>query len=67
MNTTKQRAEEIVAAGGHTSVQGLEKAFKEHDDIAAVIVEGVQGSGGAIKATSEFLTRIRDYRKQHID
>lgn len=44
----------------YNDIVDLEKTFEEHDDIAAVIVEGVQGSGGAIRATTEFLQKISD-------
>lgn len=37
----------------------LKETFAKHDDIAAVIMEGVQGSGGAISATTEFLAAVR--------
>jgi glutamate-1-semialdehyde 2,1-aminomutase len=41
-------------------VPSLERVFDHHEDIAAVIVEGVQGSGGAIQAREDFLAAIRD-------
>jgi glutamate-1-semialdehyde 2,1-aminomutase len=43
----------------YNDVPGLERAFDEHEDIAAVIVESVQGSGGAIRAREDFLASIR--------
>lgn len=43
----------------YNNVKGLEKALEKHSDIAAVLLEGVQGSGGGIPATMEFLNAIR--------
>lgn len=43
----------------YNDVEGLRKTFVENGDIAAVIVEGMQGNA-AISATAEFLTAIRE-------
>ncbi|MDR0954588.1 MAG: aspartate aminotransferase family protein [Rikenellaceae bacterium] len=41
-------------------VEALEKVFEQHpDEIAGVIVEGIQGVAGIVPATSEFLRAIR--------
>lgn len=43
-------------------VEGVERAFAEHgDDIACVLVEPVQGSGGCIPADADFLQALRDH------
>ncbi|KAH8883210.1 PLP-dependent transferase [Thozetella sp. PMI_491] len=44
----------------YNDVDGVKKVFEEHKDIAAVILEAVQSSGGAVSATAEFLKTIRD-------
>ncbi|KAJ5289208.1 aminotransferase [Penicillium angulare] len=38
----------------------LNEVFNTHDDIAAVLVEGMQGSGGGIPASRKFLRAIRE-------
>jgi glutamate-1-semialdehyde 2,1-aminomutase len=43
----------------YNNVSGVEEAFAKNADIAAVLVEGIQGSGGSISASSEFLQKIR--------
>ena len=43
----------------YNDVAGVERAFKQHEDIAAIILEGMQGSGGAIQGSPEFLKAIR--------
>ncbi|KAJ5516385.1 hypothetical protein N7527_007945 [Penicillium freii] len=40
--------------------KGVQEAFSQNNDIAAVILEGVQGSGGFISASPEFLRTIRE-------
>lgn len=39
--------------------EALEKTFQEHKDIAAVIIEGIQGVGGVQIPTTAFLQKIR--------
>jgi glutamate-1-semialdehyde 2,1-aminomutase len=39
---------------------GVQEAFAQHDDIAAVILEGIQGSGGYISGSKGFLRTIRE-------
>lgn len=39
---------------------GVREAFAQHSDIAAVLLEGIQGAGGLISATPEFLGAIRE-------
>ncbi|KAJ5852332.1 Tetrapyrrole biosynthesis glutamate-1-semialdehyde aminotransferase [Penicillium soppii] len=39
---------------------GVQEAFAQHDDIAAVILEGIQGSGGFISGSTDFLRTIRE-------
>lgn len=39
---------------------GVQEAFAQHDDIAAVILEGIQGSGGYISGSKDFLRTIRE-------
>ena len=43
----------------YNDVAGVERAFKQHEDIAAIILEGMQGSGGAIQGSPEFLKAVR--------
>ena len=43
----------------YNDVDGLEQAFSQHQDVAAVIVEAMQGSAGFIPASPEFLEAIR--------
>ena len=40
-------------------VKALESCFAANDDIAAVIVEGIQGVAGIVEASKEFLCAIR--------
>ncbi|KAJ5950383.1 uncharacterized protein N7479_008796 [Penicillium vulpinum] len=40
--------------------EGVREAFSQNNDIAAVILEGIQGAGGFISATPEFLQTIRE-------
>jgi glutamate-1-semialdehyde 2,1-aminomutase len=44
----------------YNSVAETREAFAKHDDIAAVLVEGVQGSAGSIPASKEFLGTIQE-------
>jgi glutamate-1-semialdehyde 2,1-aminomutase len=39
---------------------GVQEAFAQHEDIAAVILEGVQGAGGFIPGSKDFLRTIRE-------
>lgn len=43
----------------YNDVAGLRDAFIEHGDIAAVILEAMQGSAGAIPGKPEFLDAAR--------
>lgn len=43
----------------------LEKAFNESDDIAAVIIEGMQGVGGVQIPTTSFLKKIQSLCEKH--
>ncbi|KAI8294281.1 putative aminotransferase [Colletotrichum sp. SAR11_240] len=48
----------------YNDIQQLAEAFENNKgDIAAVLVEGMQGSGGAIPATTEFLRAIREHSR----
>ncbi|KAF4811491.1 putative aminotransferase [Colletotrichum siamense] len=48
----------------YNDVKQLAEAFENNKgDIAAVLVEGMQGSGGAIPATTEFLRAIREHSR----
>jgi acetylornithine/N-succinyldiaminopimelate aminotransferase len=49
----------------HNDEQALEKAFQEHKDITAVIIEGIQGVGGIRVANASFLKKIRTLCDQH--
>jgi glutamate-1-semialdehyde 2,1-aminomutase len=40
--------------------EAVREAFMQNDDIAAVILEGIQGAGGFISASLEFLRTIRE-------
>ncbi|KAJ5862235.1 hypothetical protein N7455_006303 [Penicillium solitum] len=40
--------------------KGVQETFSQNNDIAAVILEGIQGSGGFISASPEFLRTIRE-------
>lgn len=40
--------------------EALRGAFSEHDDITAVITEGIQGIAGIYEASEEFIKAIRD-------
>jgi glutamate-1-semialdehyde 2,1-aminomutase len=44
----------------YNDYNGVREAFTRHDDIAAVILEGIQGSGGFISASPDFLRTIRE-------
>lgn len=43
----------------YNDVEALDDAFKSHTDIAAVIMEAIQGSAGFIPASSHFLKAVR--------
>lgn len=45
--------------GKYNDVKGAEQLI-EQDDIAAVLVEGMQGAGGCISGTKEFLMQIQE-------
>ncbi|KAJ5826705.1 hypothetical protein N7447_003468 [Penicillium robsamsonii] len=40
--------------------KGVREAFSQNSDVAAVILEGIQGAGGFISASPEFLGTIRE-------
>lgn len=44
----------------YNDVEALEKVFAENNDIAAVLVEAMQGSAGCIPGTKEFLKAVRE-------
>lgn len=46
-------------------VVALEKCFADHSDIAAVIIEGIQGVAGIVEASEEFLRAIRSQCDKH--
>lgn len=47
--------------GQYNSISSISDIFAAHGpDIAAVILEGIQGSGGAICGTTEFLAAVRE-------
>ncbi|CAG9961950.1 unnamed protein product [Clonostachys byssicola] len=43
----------------YNDIRALERVFEEHADIAAVLVEAMQGSGGGLAGSQEFLRAIR--------
>jgi glutamate-1-semialdehyde 2,1-aminomutase len=45
--------------GRYNDVQGA-KQLVENDDIAAVLVEGMQGAGGFIPGSAKFLLQIQE-------
>ena len=49
--------------GQYNDVEGAKKLVEE-DDIAAVLVEGMQGAGGCILGTKEFLMQIQESAKK---
>ena len=50
----------------HNDLAALEAAFKSHgDEIAAVIIEGIQGVGGIREASIDFLKKIRSLCDQY--
>lgn len=49
--------------GKYNDVEGAKKLI-EQDDIAAVLVEGMQGAGGCISATDEFLMQLQESAKK---
>ena len=49
--------------GRYNDVEGA-KNLIEHDDIAAVLVEGMQGASGCISGTKEFLLQIQESAKK---
>jgi len=51
--------------GRYNDVEGAKKLI-EQDGIAAVLVEGMQGAGGCIPGTKEFLMQIQDSAKKAI-
>ena len=49
--------------GRYNDIEGAKKLI-ESGDIAAVLVEGMQGAGGYILASQEFLTQIQESAKK---
>jgi glutamate-1-semialdehyde 2,1-aminomutase len=49
--------------GKYNDVEGTKKLI-EQDDIAAVLVEGMQGAGGCISGSKEFLMQIQENTKK---
>lgn len=49
--------------GRYNDVEGAKKLI-EQDDIAAVLVEGMQGAGGCIPGTREFLHQVQESAKK---
>lgn len=49
--------------GKYNDIEGAKKLI-EQDDIAAVLVEGMQGAGGCISATKEFLFQLQTSAKK---
>ncbi|MBT2623246.1 aminotransferase class III-fold pyridoxal phosphate-dependent enzyme [Chryseobacterium sp. ISL-6] len=48
------------------NVEQLEKVFETHgDDISSVIIEGIQGVGGIMIPTAEFLSKIKELCEQY--
>ncbi len=43
----------------YNDVEALKECFAAHDDIAAVITEGIQGVAGIVEASKEFILAIR--------
>jgi glutamate-1-semialdehyde 2,1-aminomutase len=52
--------------GRYNDVKGA-KHLIEQDDIAAVLVEGMQGAGGCISGTKDFLMQIQESAEKVID
>lgn len=50
--------------GKYNDVEGTKKLIELEDDIAAILVEGMQGAGGCILGTSEFLHQIQKSAKK---
>jgi glutamate-1-semialdehyde 2,1-aminomutase len=50
----------------YNDLGSVDAAFDEHgDDVAAVLVEPMQGSGGCVPATTPFLTGLRNHCDRH--
>ena len=49
--------------GKYNDTEGA-KLLIEQDDIAAVLVEGMQGAGGCISGTNEFLLQLQTSAKK---
>ena len=50
--------------GKYNDVEGVKNLIEGRDDIAAVLVEGMQGAGGCIVGTKEFLMQIQESSKK---
>lgn len=46
--------------GQYNDVEGIKALIKNTPDVAAIIVEGMQGAGGCIPASPEFLRAIQE-------
>ena len=49
----------------YNNLEAVQKAFKEHKDIAAVILEPIVGNAGLIKPKPEFLEGLRELCTKH--
>ena len=50
--------------GTYNDVEGVKSLIRDSADVAAVIVEAMQGAGGCIPATLEFLKAVQESAKQ---
>lgn len=48
----------------YNDVEALKKIFDENNEIAAILVEAMQGSGGSIRGTKEFLRAVREQSRK---
>jgi glutamate-1-semialdehyde 2,1-aminomutase len=55
----------VMLADYNDTGQVLDLLRIKSDDIAAIIVEPMMGSGGCIPATADFLTRLREVSSEH--
>lgn len=58
LGNTVDRGEWV--GGRYNDVEGVKGLIEETEDVAAVLVEGMQGSGGCILGTMEFLRQVEE-------
>lgn len=49
----------------YNDISSVEEAFAQHQDIAAVLVEPMQGAGGCIPAQPQFLQAVAELAREH--